>query len=177
MVKHPALDFGSGRDLTVGESEPHVRLAAVSAELTWDPLSPSLFTPPPLALSLSVSKIGTHSFFKGIHNPSGGEEEHVWEIQQSATHLLMASCRRRGEAEGKDVNPGEAKELGCGMQIHSFTYSSIYLAFRMCPSQSCWYQMHQTRYRFHSRASFLRGRTDAELVIRARGAQGARNGD
>ena len=25
-VKHPSLDFGSGRDLEVGESEPRIRL-------------------------------------------------------------------------------------------------------------------------------------------------------
>ena len=41
-VKHPALDFGSGHDLTVCEFEPHVGLCADSVEPAWDSLSPSL---------------------------------------------------------------------------------------------------------------------------------------
>ena len=41
-----------GHDLTVCELEPHVGLAAVSAEPILDPLSPSLSAPAPLALSL-----------------------------------------------------------------------------------------------------------------------------
>ena len=41
------LGFGSGRDLTVCEFEPRVRLCADSAEPAWDSLSPSLSAPPP----------------------------------------------------------------------------------------------------------------------------------
>ena len=44
-------DFGSGHDLAVCEFEPHIQLAAVSAESASDPLSPSLSAPPLLALS------------------------------------------------------------------------------------------------------------------------------
>ena len=39
------LDFSSGRDLTVREIEPHVRLCADSAEPAWDSLSLSLSLP------------------------------------------------------------------------------------------------------------------------------------
>ena len=42
LVKHPTLDFGSGRDLTVREIEPQAGLCADSAELAWDSLSPAL---------------------------------------------------------------------------------------------------------------------------------------
>ena len=55
-VKHPTLDLSSGHDLTVCEFEPHIRLHADSVEPAWDSLSPSLSAPPPLALSLSLSK-------------------------------------------------------------------------------------------------------------------------
>ena len=53
-VKHPALGFGSGQDLTVHGIEPHVGLCADSMELAWDSLSPplSLSAPPLLVLSL-----------------------------------------------------------------------------------------------------------------------------
>ena len=40
-VKHPALDLGSGHDLTVREFEPCV--GTNSVELVWDSLSPSLY--------------------------------------------------------------------------------------------------------------------------------------
>ena len=53
MVKHLILGFGSGRDLTVCEFKPHIRFHADSAEPAWDSLS----APPPLALSVSLSKI------------------------------------------------------------------------------------------------------------------------
>ena len=43
MVKLPILGFGSGHDLMVGELEPQIWLAAVSAEPALAPLSP----PPP----------------------------------------------------------------------------------------------------------------------------------
>ena len=41
-MKRPALDFGSGLDLTVREFEPHVGLCADDVEPAWDSLSPSL---------------------------------------------------------------------------------------------------------------------------------------
>ena len=47
-VKGPALDFSSGHDLTVHESEPRIS--------AWDSLSPSLSVPSLLALHLSFSK-------------------------------------------------------------------------------------------------------------------------
>ena len=56
-VKHLALDFSSGHDLTVCEFEPHMGLCADSSEPAWDSLSPSLSAPPPLTLSISLSKI------------------------------------------------------------------------------------------------------------------------
>ena len=54
-VKRLTLDFGSGRDLAVGEIEPHVGLRVDSAEPAWGALSPSLSAPPLLMLSLSLS--------------------------------------------------------------------------------------------------------------------------
>ena len=54
-VERPTLDFGSGRDLTVCESEPHVGICADSEEPAWDSLSPSLSAPLLLVFSLSLS--------------------------------------------------------------------------------------------------------------------------
>ena len=54
-VKHLTLDFGSGHELTVGETEPHIRLQANSTEPARDSLSPSLSAPPQLAQSLNLS--------------------------------------------------------------------------------------------------------------------------
>ena len=51
-VEHPALDFGSGHDLTVCGAEPHVGLCADSAEPAWDSLPPSLSLSLPCSLSL-----------------------------------------------------------------------------------------------------------------------------
>ena len=53
-VQPPALDFGSGHDLMVCGIEPCVGLHGDSAESAWD--SPSLSTPPLLALSLFQNK-------------------------------------------------------------------------------------------------------------------------
>ena len=67
LDKHPALDFVSGRDLTVHGMEPHVRLCADSAEPACDSFSPSLSAPPPLvcAPTLSLFLILSHNrFFK-----------------------------------------------------------------------------------------------------------------
>ena len=54
-LRHPALNFGSGHNLTVGEFEPHIGLCADNMEPAWDYLSPSFSAPPLLALSLSLS--------------------------------------------------------------------------------------------------------------------------
>ena len=52
-VKRPTLDFGSGHDLTVCESEPHVWLCAGSVEPAWDSLALSLCPSPGHAVSFS----------------------------------------------------------------------------------------------------------------------------
>ena len=54
-VKPLTLDFGSGHDLMVGETEPRIRLYADSAEPALDSLSP-VSAPPLLSLSLSQNK-------------------------------------------------------------------------------------------------------------------------
>ena len=61
-----ATDFGSGQNLAVHGFKPRVRLCAGSLDLepTLDSVSPSLSAPPPLALSLSLSKINFKKFFK-----------------------------------------------------------------------------------------------------------------
>ena len=56
LVKHPTLDFGSGRDLVAREFEPCIGLFPVSTEPALNPLSPSLSAPP----SLSLLKINKH---------------------------------------------------------------------------------------------------------------------
>ena len=60
LVKRPTLDFGSGHDLTVDETEPRIRLHVDSAEPAWDSLSPPHSPLLSLcllhALSLSLSK-------------------------------------------------------------------------------------------------------------------------
>ena len=55
LVKRPTLAFVPGHDLTVRETEPCVGLRADSAEPAWDSVSSSLFAPPPLMLTLSLS--------------------------------------------------------------------------------------------------------------------------
>ena len=45
-VKHLTLDFCSGRDLTIREFEPRIRLCGDSAGPAWDSLSLSLSAPP-----------------------------------------------------------------------------------------------------------------------------------
>ena len=57
LVECPILDFGSGRDLTVGEIWPHVGLCADSVEPAWDSLAPSLSAPPPLVSLLFQNKL------------------------------------------------------------------------------------------------------------------------
>ena len=49
LVKRPTLDFGSGHDLMVPGTEPHVGFCADSAEPAWD-FFLSLF------LSLKINK-------------------------------------------------------------------------------------------------------------------------
>ena len=48
------LDFGSGCDLMVCETEPHIVLCTDSVEPAWDSLSPSM--PPLLMRALSKNK-------------------------------------------------------------------------------------------------------------------------
>ena len=55
LVKHLTSGFGLGHDFMLCEFEPRIRLLADSVELAWDSLSPSLFAPPLLSLSLSLS--------------------------------------------------------------------------------------------------------------------------
>ena len=50
LVKCLTLDFGSGHDLTVGETEPHVGFCTDSTE----PVADSLSAPPLLVLTLSL---------------------------------------------------------------------------------------------------------------------------
>ena len=66
-VKHPALDFGSGHDLAVRESEPCIGLRADGTEPARDSLVSSPSSPPRLvhtrALSLSLSlKVNKQTF-------------------------------------------------------------------------------------------------------------------
>ena len=49
-VKRPTLGFGSGRDLTVCESEPRIRLHAGGTDPAWDSLPPCLSAPHLLCL-------------------------------------------------------------------------------------------------------------------------------
>ena len=53
-VKRLTLDFSSGHDLAVRESEHLTGLRADSAEPAWDSLSPSLSMPLPCWLPLSL---------------------------------------------------------------------------------------------------------------------------
>ena len=53
-VEFPALDFGSGYDLTVHEFVPHIGLCADIANSTWDSLS--LLLSLPLTCSLYQNK-------------------------------------------------------------------------------------------------------------------------
>ena len=55
-VKGLTLGFGSGRDLTVCEFEPHVGLCTDRAEPAWDSLSLSLCPSPVHAVPLSLNK-------------------------------------------------------------------------------------------------------------------------
>ena len=55
-VKRLMLDFGSGQDLTIYDTEPHVGLCTDSIEHALDSLSPSLSATPVRMLSLSNFK-------------------------------------------------------------------------------------------------------------------------
>ena len=54
LVKRLTLDFSSGHDLTVQETEYRIRLSVDSTEPLWNSLSSSLPAPPLLVLSLSL---------------------------------------------------------------------------------------------------------------------------
>ena len=64
-VKRLTLGFGSGHDLAVCEFEPHTGLRTDSVETAWDSLC--LSAPPPLALSVSLSKIKKKILKRLIH--------------------------------------------------------------------------------------------------------------
>ena len=55
-VNRLTLDFGSGHDVTVPETEPRVGLCAESTEPAWDSQSVSLSLPVPHSLSLTLSQ-------------------------------------------------------------------------------------------------------------------------
>ena len=54
-VKHPTLDFSSGHDLTVCESEPHTGPCADGTEPAWEPLS--LCPSPAHAIAFKINKL------------------------------------------------------------------------------------------------------------------------
>ena len=60
LVKRLTLCFGSGHDLVVPETEPHIGLCANGVEPAWDSLFPSIFSslahPLPLPPSLFPSQ-------------------------------------------------------------------------------------------------------------------------
>ena len=68
-VEYPTLDFGSGQDLLVRETEPHVRLCTDSMEPAWDSLSLPLYLP--LPCSLSQNKILKNKSLAHLFNSLG----------------------------------------------------------------------------------------------------------
>ena len=56
LVTCLTLDFGSGHDLVIRESEPQSGLRPDRAEAAWDSLSPSLCPSPAGVLSLNINK-------------------------------------------------------------------------------------------------------------------------
>ena len=56
-VKYLTLDFGSGHDLTVRESELRSGLGADGMEPAWDSVSPSLSAPPRPAHTSKMNKL------------------------------------------------------------------------------------------------------------------------
>ena len=86
-VQPPTLDFSSGHDLVVHEMEPYIGLCADSEEPAWDSLSPSLASPPLLALSLPQSK---YINIKNDKNPlnqfkNGGDGNFISRLAQMTT--------------------------------------------------------------------------------------------
>ena len=61
LVECPTLDFASGHDLTIHETERRLRLHADFAEPAWDSLSPSLS-----ALSQAHALVCVHSDRKSV---------------------------------------------------------------------------------------------------------------
>ena len=55
LVKGPALDFGTGHNLTVVGIEPRIEFRTDSEGPPWDSLSPSLSALPQLMISLFPS--------------------------------------------------------------------------------------------------------------------------
>ena len=54
-VKHLTFDLGSSHDLTVGDTEPRLRLCTDSMEPAWDSVSLTLYPSSAHTLSLSLS--------------------------------------------------------------------------------------------------------------------------
>ena len=101
-VKHPTLDYRSGRDVTIREFEPHIGFCSSSVEPAWDSLPPSLSAPPPLLCSLKnkhekkffqekgcwrrVGKGKVESFFLSLfifeRTSGGGAETPKWALCQ-----------------------------------------------------------------------------------------------
>ena len=73
-VKHPTLDFGSGRDLMVGEIEPQSSHCADSAESAWDSLLLSLCLSLAHVLAHSLKLKKKNSKWKVCHTFSGFHE-------------------------------------------------------------------------------------------------------
>ena len=67
LVKLLTLGFSSGRDLVVLEIEPDVGLCTDSTEPAWDSLPPSLSAPPPVSLSLKISKLKKNDIHKLVN--------------------------------------------------------------------------------------------------------------
>ena len=55
LVKHPALDFSSGHDLTVHGIKPRIGLCTDTEEPAWDSLSLPLSLPFPCSCTLPLS--------------------------------------------------------------------------------------------------------------------------
>ena len=62
VIKHLTLDFGSGRDLTICEFDPHIGLWAETRSMLG-----ILFAPPPLTHTLTLSLI-SNLFLKSCLN-------------------------------------------------------------------------------------------------------------
>ena len=80
-VKHLTLDFSSGHDLTVRESEPCIRFHTVSVEPAWDSLSPSL-----TLHHLKINKLKKGGILSSFQLCSAkGEPQEMWEQEKGGS--------------------------------------------------------------------------------------------